>query len=137
MSSGLRVLGIEPAANVASVAQEAGIDTRVGYFTAELASDLRAPVYRTTRDPRKQRPRACARHPRFGRRDQASCSHDDGVAIIETPYLMDLDRPGLFETIYHEHVFYYSLGALQRLFADHDMAILDCEHLDVHGGSLR
>ena len=42
---------------------------------------------------------------------------DDGAAIVETPYLVDLLDRGLFETIYHEHVFYYSLGALQELFA--------------------
>jgi hypothetical protein len=62
---------------------------------------------------------------------------DQGVAIIETPYLLDLLDRALFETIYHEHVFYYSLAALQHLFVAHGMSIQDCEHLDIHGGSLR
>ncbi len=67
----------------------------------------------------------------------AVCLDDDGVVILETPYLVDLIDRALFETIYHEHVFYYSLGALGHLFAEHGMCIQDCEHLEVHGGSLR
>ena len=133
---GIRVLGIEPAANVARVAQEAGIETRVDYFTAALASELCRDGYR----PRVIHANNVLAHVP-GIHDLvegiATMLDDDGVAIIETPYLLDLIDRGLFETIYHEHVFYYSLGALQYLFAQHAMSIQDCEHLDVHGGSLR
>ena len=133
---GVRVLGIEPAANVAQVAQEAGIETRVDYFTAELASALRSSGYR----PRVIHANNVLAHVPDIHDLVEGISillDDDGAAIIETPYLLDLLDRGLFETIYHEHVFYHSLGALQRLFADHHLAILDCEHLEVHGGSLR
>ncbi|HLN06228.1 MAG TPA: class I SAM-dependent methyltransferase [Acidimicrobiales bacterium] len=133
---GVRVLGIEPAANVASVAQEAGIETCVDYFTAELASELRLGGCR----PRVIHANNVLAHvPDIHDLVEGIgiLLDDDGAAIIETPYLLDLIDRGLFETIYHEHVFYYSLGALQYLFGEHGMSIQDCEHLDVHGGSLR
>jgi len=133
---GVRVLGIEPASNVAEVAQEAGIETRVDYFTAELASELRASGCR----PRVIHANNVLAHVPDIHDLVEGISlllDDEGAAIIETPYLLDLLDRGLFETIYHEHVFYYSLEALQRLFSAHDLTILDCEHLEVHGGSLR
>jgi len=133
---GVRVLGIEPAANVASVAQQAGIDTRVAYFTAELASELRQDGL----SPRVIHANNVLAHvPDIHDLVEGIgiLLDDDGAAIVETPYLVDLLDRGLFETIYHEHVFYYSLGSLQELFSEHGMSIQDCEHLDVHGGSLR
>jgi len=133
---GVRVLGVEPAANVALVAQQAGIETRVDYFTAALASELRSAGYR----PRVIHANNVLAHvPDIHDLIEgiAILLEDDGVAIVETPYLLDLVDRALFETIYHEHVFYYSLEALQYLFGEHGMSIQDCEHLDVHGGSLR
>jgi hypothetical protein len=133
---GIGVLGVEPAANVARVAQEAGIETRVDYFTAALASDLRTDGYR----PRVIHANNVLAHvPQIHDlvEGMAILLDDEGVAIIETPYLLDLVDRALFETIYHEHVFYYSLGALQYLFGEHGLSIEDCEHLDVHGGSWR
>jgi hypothetical protein len=133
---GVRVLGIEPAANVARVAQEAGIDTRVDYFTSELASEMRQAGW----VPRVIHANNVLAHvPDIHNLVEGIgiLLDDDGAAIIETPYLIDLLDKGLFETIYHEHVFYYSLGALQQLFTKHGMSIYDCEHLEVHGGSLR
>jgi hypothetical protein len=62
---------------------------------------------------------------------------DDGVAIIETPYVGDMIERLEFDTIYHEHLSYYSLTALDRLFESHDLRIIDVERLAIHGGSLR
>jgi len=133
---GVRVLGVEPAANVAQLAQTAGIDTRVDYFTPEVASELLASGSR----PRVVHANNVLAHvPDIHRFVEAMhiLLAEDGVAIIETPYLLDLIDRGLFETIYHEHVFYYCLGALAELFGQHGMQLYDCEHLAVHGGSLR
>lgn len=133
---GVRVLGIEPAGNVAGLAQEGGIDTLVEYFTPELAATLRSSGLR----PRVIHANNVLAHvPDIHRFVEGLhiLLADDGVAIIETPYLLDLIDHGLFETIYHEHVFYYSLGALAELFGQHGMVVHDCEHLAVHGGSLR
>jgi hypothetical protein len=61
----------------------------------------------------------------------------DGVAVVETPYVRDLVERTEFDTVYHEHLFYYSLTALERLFARNGLRIVDVERLDIHGGSLR
>ena len=57
--------------------------------------------------------------------------------MIETPYVRDLVERLEFDTIYHEHLFYYSLTALDRLFARHGLRIVDVERIPIHGGSLR
>jgi hypothetical protein len=62
---------------------------------------------------------------------------DDGVAVIETPYVRDLIERLEFDTIYHEHLFYYSLTALQRLCDRNGVRIVDVERIPIHGGSLR
>jgi hypothetical protein len=61
----------------------------------------------------------------------------DAVAVIEVPYVRDLIEKCEFDTIYHEHLCYFSLTALDRLFARHGLVLLDVEHISLHGGSLR
>jgi hypothetical protein len=61
----------------------------------------------------------------------------DGVAVIEAPYLKDLIDHCEFDTIYHEHLCYFSLTALDRLFRRHDLFIQGVERIPIHGGSLR
>ena len=60
-----------------------------------------------------------------------------GTAIIEAPYLKDLLDRTEFDTIYHEHLCYFSLSALESLFRQHRLLITDVERLTIHGGSLR
>ena len=62
---------------------------------------------------------------------------DTGVAVIEVPYVKDLIDKREFDTIYHEHLCYFSLTALAHLFARHDLVIHDVERIAIHGGSLR
>jgi len=66
-----------------------------------------------------------------------ACLKAGGVAVFEFPYLKDLLDRTEFDTIYHEHVFYYSLSALEVLASGADLDIFDVEHHPVHGGSLR
>ena len=61
---------------------------------------------------------------------------DDGVAVLEFPYLGDMIDRCEFDTIYHEHLCYYSLGAVQHLFERNGLKVLDVERLPIHGGSL-
>jgi len=60
-----------------------------------------------------------------------------GLIVVEVPYLVDLVDGLEFDTIYHEHQSYFSLGALRRAFAAAGLAIADVQRLPVHGGSLR
>jgi hypothetical protein len=62
---------------------------------------------------------------------------DEGVAIIETPYVRSLVERLEFDTIYHEHLFYYSLTALQTIFERNGLQVVDVERISIHGGSLR
>jgi hypothetical protein len=60
-----------------------------------------------------------------------------GVVVVEAPYVKDMIDHVEFDTVYHEHIFYYSLTALDRLFARHGLLIYDVERLAIHGGTLR
>jgi hypothetical protein len=62
---------------------------------------------------------------------------DDGVAVIEAPYLRDMIEHCEFDTIYHEHMCYFSVTAVSKLFARHGMTLTDVRRLPTHGGSLR
>lgn len=133
---GVDVLGVEPAANVARAAEASGVPTRAEYFTALLARRL----HEEGLAPKVVHANNVIAH--------VPDVHDfvegirillpeDGILVVETPYLLDLLDRCLFDTIYHEHVFYYPLGALQRLFGMHGLSVVGCERIEVHGGSLR
>ena len=62
---------------------------------------------------------------------------DSGVAVIEVPYVRDLIDGCEFDTIYHEHLCYFSLTAIDKLFRRHGLQVHDVERIDIHGGSLR
>lgn len=128
-------LGIEPAENVAAVARDKGVETRVDFFTADLARELSATqradlmlgcnVFAHVPDPND-----------FvtGLKELLAL---EGRAILEFPYAMEMIAHGEFDTIYHEHVFYFTLTALEPLFARHGLRITRVEELPLHGGSLR
>lgn len=132
----VQVLGVEPAANVAAVAIERGVPTEVAFFGREVAAMLR----------RRHGPADLllannvlahvADLPGFvaGLRTLVA---DGGTVVVEFPYVGDLLANGEFDTIYHEHLCYFSLTAVQRLFAAHGLHIVDVETLARHGGSLR
>lgn len=130
------VLGIEPAQNIARIAQEKGITTISEFFDAELAERLR-----------DQGKRADIIHANNVLAHVADLNgfvrglrlllKDEGIAVIEVPYVKDMIDRSEFDTIYHEHLCYFSLTALSTLFARHGMTIQDVERLDIHGGTLR
>jgi hypothetical protein len=62
---------------------------------------------------------------------------DDGMAVIEAPYVVDLVDHGEFDTIYHQHLCYFSVTALDRLFRRHGLYFNDVKRVSIHGGSLR
>jgi hypothetical protein len=61
----------------------------------------------------------------------------DGVAIIETPYVRDMIEKLEFDTIYHEHLFYYSLSSIAALLKGNGLTVVDVERIAIHGGTLR
>jgi SAM-dependent methyltransferase len=133
---GVPVLGIEPAANIAREAVKRGVPTIVEFFGRELAGRLKT-----------QGRRADVIHAHNVLAHVADLNgfvegikvllKDDGVAVIEAPYVKDLIDQCEFDTIYHEHLCYYSLTALHHLFWRHRLFIQDIERIAIHGGSLR
>ena len=134
--AGIPVLGIEPAANIAQVANERGIPTLCEFFGQAVAQRLR-----------DEGRRADVIHANNVLAHVADLNgvvagialllKDEGVAVIESPYVKEMLDQTEFDTIYHEHLCYYSLTALDRLFRRHGLIIHDVERLPIHGGSLR
>lgn len=133
---GIPVLGVEPAANVARAAEEKGIPSEIAFFGTATARRLReagcAPDLMVANN-------VLAHVPEL---------HDfvegfrlllapDGVATFEFPHLLRLIEHNQFDTIYHEHFSYFSLGVVEELFAQHGLTLFDVEELPTHGGSLR
>lgn len=133
---GVRVLGVEPAANIAAVAEQTGVPTVVEYFGRAVAERLVAEGQSASVLHANN---VLAHVPDVNDfvAGIALILRSDGIAVIETPWLVELVRACEFDTIYHEHVFYYSLTALHELFGRHGLQVVDVEHLTLHGGSLR
>jgi hypothetical protein len=136
-SKGFRVLGVDPAHNVALQASGRGVPTLEEYFSAEVAERIRA----------RSGPAAVV-HANNVLAHIPDCVDvlvgartliDDGGGhlIIETPYVRDLVDRGLYDTIYHEHLYYYSFTALCRLLGSAGLTPVHVEATDAHGGSLR
>ncbi len=133
---GVPCLGIEPAGNVAKVAVERGIPTRVEFFGTECARKLA--------DEGRQADlllgnNVLAHVPNLN--DFVAgikiALAPTGVLTMEFPHLLRLVDENQFDTIYHEHFSYFSLVAVERVFARHGLTLFDVEELDTHGGSLR
>ena len=134
---GVPVLGIEPAANVAAVAErERGIPTLVEFFSQELGEQLAAEG-RKADVMHANNVFAHVPDPVGFLRGIAALLAPSGVAVIEAPYVKDMIDHVEFDTIYHEHLFYYSLTSVFRLCAQAGLQVVDVEHLPIHGGSLR
>ncbi|MBI1910225.1 MAG: methyltransferase domain-containing protein [Deltaproteobacteria bacterium] len=130
------VLGIEPAANIARVAQEKGINTWVKFFGTQTAQEL-------TVDGKQADlvlgNNVLAHVPSLN-------DFVEGVRIVlkktglftfEFPHLLQLINQNQFDTIYHEHFSYFSFLTVQKIFAAHNLVLFDVEELPTHGGSLR
>src|SRR5215218_4863157 len=133
---GIPALGIEPAANVAKVAQELGIETLVRFFGRETARDLVAEGKRADLIAANN---VMAHVPDLN--DFVAGFEillaDDGVVTIEVPHLLRLVEDNQFDTIYHEHFQYFSCLTAQRVLAHHGLELFDVDELKSHGGSLR
>jgi SAM-dependent methyltransferase len=134
--AGVQVLGVEPAVNIAKVAQEKGIPTVADFFGDALAQGLRADGRRAAVMHANN---VLAHVPDLNGfvRGFKTLLADDGVAIFEAPYVRDMIEGLEFDTIYHEHLCYYSLTALDALFRRNGMSVVRVERVPIHGGSIR
>lgn len=133
---GTRTLGIEPATNVALIAERGGIETLNDFFSVELAKYI---------IEKKGHARVIAGTNVFAHiNDLNEILHavknlltSDGIFIIEVPYLVDLLSKTEFDTMYHEHLSYFSLRPLVTLFKKFNMELFSVKRISVHGGSIR
>ena len=134
---GVPALGIEPAANIARVAEEErGIETRCAFFGSELAETL---VAEGVNADVIHAHNVLAHVPDLngvvaGFRTLLA---PGGVVVVEAPYARDMIDHVEFDTIYHEHLCYFSLTALRGLFERNGLRLLDATRVPIHGGTLR
>lgn len=133
---GIKVLGIDPARNLAQTATQRGIETLPMFFDSSLAREIRK-----DRGPAT----LITANNVFAHADDL---HDlvsgvrellspDGLFSFEVSYLADVCEKTLFDTIYHEHLSYHTVGPLISFFHRHDLELIDTVRIGAHGGSLR
>jgi hypothetical protein len=135
-SHGAKTLGVEPATNLTEMSREAGLDVVNAYFGSETADALRAKhglarVISLTNV-----------FPHLPFLDDfmtgvQTLLDDDGVLVLEAHYLQDLLSHRAFDTVYHEHVSYWSLRPIIKLFERFGMEVVDVARLPIHHGQLR
>jgi len=130
------VLGIEPAANVARAAREKGIETLVKFFGTDSAKSL---VDEGVKADLLLGNNVLAHVPALNDFVQGmkTILKPNGIITMEFPHLLRLMQENQFDTIYHEHFSYLSLGTVERVFAKFGLRVFDVDQLSTHGGSLR
>jgi SAM-dependent methyltransferase len=133
---GIPCLGIEPAANVAKAAVERGVPTEVRFFDEKSAGELKAAGRQADLILGNN---VLAQIPDLNSflAGLPLVLKPGGTATFEFPHLLRLFEGNQFDTIYHEHFWYFSLLAVEKLFARHGLTLFDVEELWTHGGSLR
>jgi hypothetical protein len=136
VKTGIPCLGVEPAANVAKAAEERGVRTQVAFFNEATATEMRAAG--------KMADLVLGNNVLAQVPDLNSfvgglplILKPKGTVTFEFPHLMQLFENNQFDTIYHEHFSYFSLIAVEAIFARHGLTVFDVEELWTHGGSLR
>lgn len=135
--AGIPVLGIEPALNIAKIAQEQkGIPTISEFFGTELAEQL---VQQGRQADVIHGHNVLAHVPDLNGfvKGLQLLLKPNGTVLIEAPYVKDMIDHAEFDTIYHEHLCYFSLTALDSLFERHGLIIKQVERVAIHGGTLR
>ena len=136
VEKGVPVQGVEPASNVAAVAEKKDVPTLVRFFGKELAREL---IADGKRPDLLLGNNVLAHVPDIN--DFVGglkiVLKEDGVITMEFPHLLQLMRHNQFDTIYHEHFSYLSFTTVERIFASHGLTLFDVEELWTHGGSIR
>ena len=135
-SEGIRVLGIDPAEPPAKAAQAIGIETIIDFFTTDLAADL-ARRGLAADVVHANNVLAHVADTNGFVEGIARLLKPSGVAVLEFPYVRDLVDHCEFDTIYHQHLCYFSVASVDALFRRHGLYLNDVRRIPIHGGSLR
>jgi SAM-dependent methyltransferase len=136
VARGVPVLGVEPAANVAEVAKQKGVNTTVAFFGEKTACGLVADGWGADLIIGNN---VLAHVPDLNDfvKGLKVLLKPTGLITMEFPHLVQLMEQNQFDTVYHEHFSYFSFLAVEKVFARHGMTLFDVEELPTHGGSLR
>jgi SAM-dependent methyltransferase len=130
---GVRVLGIEPARNVASIAEEGGVPTMTEYFDLKLAKRLEKVRLLTANNILSH-----VGNLRDFLATVGQVLRPDGLFVFEVPWVTDVLRNNSFDMIYHEHLSYFGLKPLARALGEAGLFLVDLEYYpSIHGGTLR
>ena len=133
---GMKVLGVDPAANVASLASREGVETIQGFFSMDMAQEIlasRGPARLVTAN----NVLAHVDDPRDMAEGLRMLTGDEGTVAVEVPSLWELIERLAYDTIYHEHISYFSADSLVTLFDAAGLEVLDIVSVPAHGGSMR
>lgn len=133
---GVPVLGIDPVKALCEAAEKIGVRSRAEFFGLEVARGLAAEGFRADVIHGNNVLAHVADTNGFVA-GIAALLKDDGMAVIEFPYVRDLIDHCEFDTIYHEHLCYFSVTAVDKLLRRHGLFLNDIRRLPIHGGSLR
>jgi len=136
VARGIPSLGVEPAANVATVAEQRGVPTLVAFFGVETAGRLMADGLGADLIVANN---VLAHVPDLGDfvEGLSIALNPGGTITLEFPHVLNLILERQFDTVYHEHFSYFSLLAIEPVFAAQGLAVVDVDRLPTHGGSLR
>jgi SAM-dependent methyltransferase len=147
VEKGVKVIGFEPAKNIAEIANEKGIRTFNTFFDTEKAMMLNGKIQTPSSKDGERNFTVDVVHANNVLAHVANLHSviegikvilaPNGVAIVETHYVKDLFDHNEFDCIYHEHLCYYSAHSIKKLFEIHGMTMVDVERIPMHGGSLR
>lgn len=135
-NSGIRTLGIDPAKNISKISKKKELNIITDFFSYELAKKIKGkyPLFDVIVSTNAFAHIIDLNDFLRGVKLLLSPS---GVFVIEVGYLLDMIAEKSFDSIYHEHVSYFSIQALTFLFKNHDFEIFDARRIDMHGGSIR
>jgi len=133
---GVRTLGVDPAQNLADLTRDSGIERHVDLFDSRSADEIvdtwgRAALITAT----NTFPHIPDLHDFMEGIEKAL--EPGGAFVVEAHYLLDMIEQSAFDTIYHEHVSYWSLGPMMRLLEQHGFQVVDAERVPLHHGQLR
>ena len=131
---GINVVGVEPAANIAKIANDKGIRTINAYFDEAVVQEIGAGkadlVTASNMFAHSDKLKEITR-------DVFTLLKEDGTFIVEVQYLLDTMKDLTFDNIYHEHVNYWSVTSIKKFFENLGLFVTGVEHVDTHGGSIR
>ena len=133
---GVNYLGVEPAANIAKIAISKGLRVITDYFTLQISDEIKR---------KNGKAKVICANNVFAHIDDLddvmkgikNLLNSDGIFVFEVHYIKDLLEKFQYDTIYHEHLCYYSLTSLKFLMNRYDMEIFDVKKISIHSGSIR